>query len=73
MTFTIPINLNKFNFKWKPMLNKCLKTMKDRKHIRFGNKWIISYMFGMRINKYNKVTEAIKWKHKGINSNITKY
>jgi hypothetical protein len=39
--------------------------MKDGKHIRFGNTEIIPYMFGMRIDKYNKIMEAIRRKHKG--------
>ena len=47
--------------------------MKDGKHIRFGNKRIIPYMFGMRIDKYNKVMEAIRRKHWGRTPNITKY
>jgi hypothetical protein len=38
--------------------------MKDGKHIRFGNKRIIPYMYGMRIDKYNKVTESIRRKHR---------
>jgi len=47
--------------------------MKDEKHIRFGNNRIIPYMFGMRIDKYNKVTEAIKIKYRGRTPNIIKY
>jgi hypothetical protein len=34
--------------------------MKNRKHIRFYNKRVIPYMFGMRINKDNKVTKTIR-------------
>jgi hypothetical protein len=47
--------------------------MKNGKHIRFGNKRVIPYMFGMHINKYNKVTKTIRRKHRGRTLNITKY
>jgi hypothetical protein len=45
--------------------------LKGGKHIRFGNKRIIPYMFGMHIDKDNKVTEAIRRKHRGKTPNIT--
>ena len=70
---TTPISLNRFNFKGKLMLNKCLKTLKSGKDIRFHNKWIIPYMFGMRINKNNKIVEAIRRKHRSRTPNIIKY
>jgi hypothetical protein len=57
----------------KLTFNKCLKTLKGGKHIRFGNKRIIPYMFGMHINKDNKVTKAIRKKYRGKTPNITKY
>ena len=72
MILTTSISLNIFNFKRKLTLNKSLKTLKNGKDIRFRNKWIIPYMFGMRIDKNNKIAEAIRRKHRGKTPNITK-
>jgi hypothetical protein len=38
--------------------------LKSGKDIRFHNKRIIPYMFGMHINKNNKIAEAIRRKHR---------
>ena len=53
-------------------LNKYLKMMEYRKHIRFYNKSIIPYLFCMCIDKKNKVTKTIRGKHRSMPPSITK-
>jgi len=38
--------------------------MENKKYVRFRNKRIISYIFGVHIDKNNKITKAIKRKIK---------
>jgi len=62
-----PINLNIFNFIGKLTLNNQLKILEYRKHIGFGNKKIITYIFCMCINKDNKIpAESVRVGRSGV-------